>query len=94
MKEDDELMNSMQSSIASDLWLSLLIGMIDGWDLPEEEEEETLDAGDSLFFLITTRRKPFANLQPRCLINLAAEASVFLGNLNPQLVVHPGFLPP
>lgn len=30
MKEDEELMNSMQSSMASDLWLSLFMGMIEG----------------------------------------------------------------
>ena len=84
-------MNCMQSSMASDLQVSLGTEMTEGWDLPVEE---AFNGGDLFFFLlITTRRNPLTSLQLRTLTSLAAVASVFFGSLKPQLVVHPGFLP-
>ena len=81
-------MNCMQSSIASDLQVSLAT------EMTEVPVEEAFNGGDLffLFFLITTRRNPLTSLQLRCLISLAAVTSVFLGSLKPQLVVRPGFL--
>lgn len=59
--------------------------------------EEGFNGGDLFFFffffLVTTRRNPLTSLQLRSLTSLAAVASVFLGRLKPQLVVHPGLLP-
>lgn len=74
--EEEELMNSMQSSMASVLWEST--GATNGFDFPNEES-----LGEGLL-LIDTKCRALATFSARCLRNLMGNSGP-LGSLNLQL---------
>lgn len=74
LDKEAELMNSMQSSMASALWAS--IGATDGLDLPEEETP-----GEGRL----SKRRALATFPPRCLRYTADDTIDIFRSLNPQL---------
>ena len=81
-KEEEELMNSMQSSMASVLWESTGATKA-GFDLPIEEES----LGDCLFLVVTDCRA-LATLSARFLRYLIVNSDP-LGSLNLQFLEKP-----